>query len=47
MDSPMFNEARRLLDNLKTFYPIPSEYVAEDNLLREFIGGSYFEVTNY
>lgn len=43
MDSPMFNEARRLLDNLKTFYPIPSEYVAEDNLLREFIGGSYFE----
>lgn len=43
IDSPMFNEARRLLDSLKTFYPIPSEYVAKDNLLREFIGGSSFE----
>ena len=43
INSPMFNEARRLLDSLKTFYPIPSEYVARDNLLREFIGGSSFE----
>ena len=34
---------RRILDHLKTFYPIPSEYVSEDNLLREFIGGSSFE----
>lgn len=43
MDSEYYYEARRLLDNLKTFYTIPSEYVNEENLLREFIGGSDFE----
>ena len=43
MDSEFYPEARRLLDNLKAVYPIPSEYVDEDNLLREFIGGSCFE----
>lgn len=43
MDSEFYYEARRLLDNLKSIYPIPSEYVDEDNLLREFIGGSCFE----
>lgn len=43
MDSELYFEARRLLDQLRTFYPIPSEYVQEDNLLREFIGGSSFE----
>lgn len=43
MDSEYYYEARRLLDNLKTFYTIPSEYVSHDNLLREFIGGSNFE----
>lgn len=43
MDSELYGEARRLLDQLKTFYTVPSEYVVEDNLLREFIGGSCFE----
>lgn len=43
MDSEFYYEARRLLDNLKAVYPIPSEYVNNDNLLREFIGGSSFE----
>ena len=41
--SKYYNEARRIIDHLKTFYPIPSEYVSNDNLLREFIGGSSFE----
>lgn len=43
MESEFYYEARRLLDNLKAVYPIPSEYVNNDNLLREFIGGSSFE----
>ena len=43
MDSQFYFEARRLIDNLKTFYTVPSEYVPDDNLLREFIGGSIFE----
>lgn len=43
MDSEFYFEARRLIDNLRTFYPVPSEYVPDDNLLREFIGGSIFE----
>lgn len=43
MDSEFYYEARRILDNLKSIYPIPSEFVDEDNLLREFIGGSCFE----
>lgn len=43
LNSEYYSEARRILDHLKTFYPIPSEYVSEDNLLREFIGGSSFE----
>lgn len=43
MNSVYYYDARRLLDALKTFYTIPSEFVEEDNLLREFIGGSSFE----
>ena len=43
MDSEFYYEARRILDNLKSIYAIPSEFVDEDNLLREFIGGSCFE----
>ena len=43
MDSPYYNEARRLLDNLKSSYSISSEYIEADNVLREFIGGSIFE----
>ena len=39
MDSAYYAEARRLLNFLKQFYPIPSEYINDDSILREFIGG--------
>ena len=42
MDSPYYEMARRLLDSLKIFFPISSEYLASDNVLREFIGKSEF-----
>ncbi len=38
MDSPYYEEARRLIDSLRGFYPIPSEYISKDSILREFIG---------
>lgn len=40
VDSVYYEEARRLLNFLKMFYPIPSEYVNKDSILREFIGGN-------
>ena len=40
VDSKYFEEARRLLNFLKIFYPIPGEYVSNDSILREFIGGN-------
>ncbi|MBQ6538822.1 MAG: nucleoside kinase [Bacilli bacterium] len=43
IDSPYYEEAKRLLDFLKVFLPIPSDAIPEDAILREFIGGSYFE----
>lgn len=42
MDSPYYKKARELLDSLKIFFPISSEYLASDNVLREFIGKSEF-----
>lgn len=38
MNSPYYEEARRLLNSLQGFYPISSEYVKDDSILREFIG---------
>jgi uridine kinase len=43
MDSEAYDEARRLLGALNVFYPISSELIPHDNVLREFIGGSVFE----
>lgn len=43
IDSKYFNEARRLISLLQIFFPIPSEYLGDSNIIREFIGGSYFE----
>lgn len=43
IDSKYYNEARRLINELQMFFPIPSEYLSDNNVLREFIGGSYFE----
>ena len=42
MDSPYYDMARRLLEDLKVFFPISSEYLESDNVLREFIGKSEF-----
>lgn len=41
VDSIYYEEARRLVDFLKQFFPIPGEYVNDESILREFIGGKY------
>ncbi len=41
-DSPQYETARRLLNMLKTFLPIPSDAIPDESLIREFIGGSCF-----
>ena len=38
-DEPYYNEARRLLNFLKQFFTINTEYVPKVSILREFIGG--------
>lgn len=43
MHSIYYEEARRILGAIRTFYPISSEYIEDDNILREFIGGSIYE----
>lgn len=43
MDSPYYEEGRRLIGILQNFFPISSEYIEDDNTLREFIGGSIYE----
>ena len=43
IDSKYYMEAQRLINFLQMFFPIPSEYISDDNILREFIGESYFE----
>ena len=42
-DSPYYEEAKRLINELRLFLPIPSEAIPEEAVIREFIGGSYFE----
>lgn len=42
-DDPEYETARRLISLLKNVLPIPSESVPKISILREFIGGSYFE----
>lgn len=43
IDSKYYNESRRLIDELQMFFPIPSSYLPDSNILREFVGDSYFE----
>lgn len=43
-DCPEYQEAKRLLKFLEYFLNIPSEVIPKTSLLREFIGGSCFEV---
>lgn len=42
IDSPYYEEAKRLINVLKMFLPIPSEDIPKDSTLREFIGGGCF-----
>ena len=42
-DSPQFSEAKRLLKLLDYFLPMPTDYIANTSLIREFIGGSCFK----
>ncbi len=43
-DCPEYLEAKRLLKFLDYFLPVPSEDIAKNSILREFIGGSCFHV---
>ena len=42
-NDPMYSEAIRLINFLRNFLPIPSDYIPQDSVLREFIGASCFE----
>lgn len=41
-DSPYYEEAKRLINFLRLFLPIPADSIPQDAIIREFIGGSYF-----
>ena len=43
-DSPEYLEAKRLLKLLDYFLPLPTEGIAQNSLVREFVGGSCFHV---
>ena len=43
-DCPEYLEAKRLLKFLDYFLPMPSEGISNNSLVREFIGGSCFNV---
>ena len=43
-DCPEYFEARRLLKLLDYFLPYPAEGINQNSLLREFVGGSCFNV---
>ncbi|MBQ3436292.1 MAG: nucleoside kinase [Bacilli bacterium] len=42
IDSPYYEEAKRLINFLRAFLPIPSDAIPKDSVLREFIGGSCY-----
>lgn len=43
-DAPEYLEAKRLLKLLDYFLPLPTEGIAQNSLMREFVGGSCFNV---
>lgn len=43
-DCPEYLEAKRLLKFLDYFLPLPTEGIAQNSLIREFVGGSCFAV---
>ena len=40
--SPYYYEAKRLIDFLRNFLPIPADAIPQDSIIREFIGGSCY-----
>jgi len=42
VNSEYYEEAKRLINFLHLFLPIPAESIPQDSILREFIGGSCF-----
>ena len=43
-EEPEYEEAKRLLKFLDYFVGVTSEHIPKNSILREFIGGSYFNV---
>lgn len=43
INSPYYEEAKRLINMLKMFLPISSEDIPKDSIVREFIGGGCFK----
>ena len=43
-DTPEYQEAKRLLKFLDYFVGVPSEAIPNNSILREFVGGSCFDV---
>lgn len=43
-EAPEYLEAKRLLKFLDYFVPVPSEQIPQNSILREFVGGSCFNV---
>ncbi len=43
-EAPEYTEAKRLLKFLNYFVPIPPDHIPNNSLVREFIGGSCFDV---
>ena len=43
-DSPEYLEAKRLLKFLDYFLPVPADNINNNSIIREFIGGSCFNV---
>lgn len=43
-ECPEYIEAKRLLKFLDYFLPMPSDHIAQNSIIREFIGGSCFHV---
>lgn len=41
-ESPYYEEAKRLINFLRLFLPIPADSIPADAVIREFIGGGYF-----
>ena len=43
-ESDYYEDAKRLIDFLRLFLPIPSDAIPQDSIIREFIGGGCFNI---